>query len=165
MERIGAIIRNFIDDFRDPTVGGNAIASLPEYFRVRGWHTWGSGKVFHPGRPKNNDQARSWTDQYMVAGLGSCHTFSGGHPSNYACDPSTSIDDDVAAVTIDKLASLVSSNTTAGHGKPFFVAAVRLRCVFAPMLAELPDDHRTVRVGVVGLRVRRRQFGRNCFPS
>ena len=41
---------NFIDDFRDPAVGGEDIQSLPEYFLRNGYATFGTGKVFHPGR-------------------------------------------------------------------------------------------------------------------
>lgn len=36
---------NFIDDFRDPTVGGPDIVALPQYFKQKGWWTWGAGKV------------------------------------------------------------------------------------------------------------------------
>jgi arylsulfatase A-like enzyme len=35
---------NFIDDFRDPSVGGPSIVSLPQHFREHGWRTMGAGK-------------------------------------------------------------------------------------------------------------------------
>lgn len=34
---------NFIDDFRSPSVGGQNIVTLPEYFLRNGYHTFGTG--------------------------------------------------------------------------------------------------------------------------
>ena len=34
--------------------GGRDIASLPQYFKERGYITFGTGKIFHPGGPSNN---------------------------------------------------------------------------------------------------------------
>ena len=121
---------NFIDDFRDPSVGGLQTVTLPEYFRVHGYFATGAGKVFHPGKPKNNDQHYSWSEPYGSASLGQCRSFNGGHPSNYACDADmTNItdprvaDNAVAAWALSKLAEFAAANTTAAHGTPFFVAA------------------------------------------
>jgi iduronate 2-sulfatase len=36
---------NFIDDFRDKSVGGDAIVTMPEYFKKHGYWTTGAGKV------------------------------------------------------------------------------------------------------------------------
>jgi arylsulfatase A-like enzyme len=65
---------NFIDDFRAADVGGDRIESLPEYFKRRGYHTWGSGKVFHPNLPPSNDQGRSWTDPCVARPHRTCTT-------------------------------------------------------------------------------------------
>eukprot|EP00035_Acanthoeca_spectabilis_P004709 m.106342 g.106342 ORF g.106342 m.106342 type:complete len:629 (-) comp12693_c0_seq3:73-1959(-) len=115
---------NFIDDFRDPTVGGPDIVALPQYFKQKGWWTWGAGKVFHPGKPAANDQTYSWTDPYVEASGGSCATFDNGHPSNYACfSNNATADSQVATAAVEKLQQLVSRNITAANGRPFLVAA------------------------------------------
>ena len=123
---------NFIDDFRSPTVGGGATVTLPEYFRLHGFFTTGAGKVFHPNKPKANDQNYSWSEPYGSTGGGQCKKFTGPlhHPSNFACDDNyTSItdprvaDNAVANWAVRKLAQLAATNTTASYGKPFFVAA------------------------------------------
>ena len=115
---------NFIDDFRDPSVGGTSIVTLPEYFKDHGYSTSGSGKVFHPGKPQNNDQSKSWTTPYAGAGPGNCKSFTGGHPSWYVCDSDDApADGAVVNVTLARLGELANANATAAHGKPFFVAA------------------------------------------
>ena len=116
---------NFINDFRDPSVGGNTTVTLPQFFKERGWHTWGTGKVFHPNKPPHNDQAKSWSDPYAPGGEGSCRTWGkNGHPSNFACDSNDDVGDSiVASNTVAKLVSLVAANATAASGKPFFLAA------------------------------------------
>jgi iduronate 2-sulfatase len=59
---------NFHDDFREPNVGANW-SSLPEYFKRHGWLTLGSGKLYHPGVPADNDWARSWSTDFESAGV------------------------------------------------------------------------------------------------
>ena len=86
------------------------------------YYTWGAGKLFHPGKPAQNDQTYSWSTPYVTAGGGACRTFAGGHPSNYACLSDDDVaDDQVADATVEQLESLVARNWTAAHGKPFFV--------------------------------------------
>ena len=51
---------NFDDHFREAGVG-DGWRSLPEYFKSHGFFTAGSGKLFHPGVPPNNDWPRSWS--------------------------------------------------------------------------------------------------------
>jgi len=51
---------NFQTDFRD--VGTNWV-TLPEYFKNRNYTTLGAGKLYHPGKPKNNDEPRSWSGE------------------------------------------------------------------------------------------------------
>eukprot|EP00936_MAST-01D_sp_MAST-1D-sp1_P000913 g913.t1 len=42
--------------------GGRNISSLPQYFKERGFITYGTGKIFHPGGPSNHsDQQYSWS--------------------------------------------------------------------------------------------------------
>lgn len=90
------------------------------------------GKVFHPNKPKANDQNYSWSEPYGSTGGGQCRKFTGPvhHPSNFACDENyTSItnpriaDNAVANWALRKLAQLDATNATASYGKPFFVAA------------------------------------------
>lgn len=63
---------NFNDDFRvhrstaDPedTAPGNGAnwTTMPQYFKNHGYQVYGTGKLFHPNRPANNDVPLSWTD-------------------------------------------------------------------------------------------------------
>eukprot|EP00039_Didymoeca_costata_P004773 m.76012 g.76012 ORF g.76012 m.76012 type:complete len:564 (-) comp12538_c0_seq2:173-1864(-) len=52
---------NFIDHFREPSVGANWTA-LPQYFKENGYMTYASGKLFHPSHPPNDDYPTSWTN-------------------------------------------------------------------------------------------------------
>eukprot|EP00038_Savillea_parva_P009173 m.181696 g.181696 ORF g.181696 m.181696 type:complete len:542 (-) comp15341_c0_seq1:76-1701(-) len=61
---------NFQDHFRQPVsapgggAGGENWLSLPEYFKKAGYLTVGSGKLFHPGVPPDNDAPLSWSPGY-----------------------------------------------------------------------------------------------------
>jgi iduronate 2-sulfatase len=35
---------------------------MPQYFKNNGYQVYGTGKLYHPNRPLNNDLPRSWTD-------------------------------------------------------------------------------------------------------
>jgi iduronate 2-sulfatase len=50
----------FVDHFREHSVGGDKWTALPQLFRQRGWTTVGAGKIYHPGLPPNNDLPKSW---------------------------------------------------------------------------------------------------------
>ena len=60
------------DDFRvhratdDPelTAPGNGAnwTTMPQYFKQHGYQVYGTGKLYHPNRPMNNDLPLSWTD-------------------------------------------------------------------------------------------------------
>ena len=47
-------------------VGGN-FTTLPEYFKMNGYHSIGMGKIFHPGHASDNDDPPSWTEPYYHA--------------------------------------------------------------------------------------------------
>lgn len=51
---------NFKTSFRDVGAGW---LSLPQWFMRHGYHTAGTGKVYHPGKPPNNDPP-SWSAPY-----------------------------------------------------------------------------------------------------
>ena len=63
---------NFNDDFRisrptgdpeDTRPGRGADwTTLPQYFKQHGYQVYGTGKLFHPDRPMNNDLPKSWTE-------------------------------------------------------------------------------------------------------
>eukprot|EP00039_Didymoeca_costata_P002860 m.63182 g.63182 ORF g.63182 m.63182 type:complete len:532 (+) comp11566_c0_seq1:3-1598(+) len=57
------LVWNFQDHFREPGVGADWIA-MPEYFKKQGYIALGSGKLYHPGVPPNNDFPLSWTTEY-----------------------------------------------------------------------------------------------------
>ena len=40
---------------------------MPQYFKIHGYYTAGTGKVYHPGEPPNNDPP-SWTETYNPRG-------------------------------------------------------------------------------------------------
>ena len=46
---------------------GAAWNSMPQYFKIHGYYTAGTGKVYHPGEPPNNDPP-SWTETYNPRG-------------------------------------------------------------------------------------------------
>ena len=48
----------FKDSFREGA--GNNWTALPEYFKLHGYVVLGTGKVFHPNSPGNNDEPLSW---------------------------------------------------------------------------------------------------------
>jgi arylsulfatase A-like enzyme len=56
---------NFIDDFRSGSPSGLKWTALPEFFRTQGFFVTGAGKVYHPNHPPNDDQNRSWSEQYL----------------------------------------------------------------------------------------------------
>lgn len=49
---------NFLDSFREV---GPTWLSFPGYFKYHGYSTYGSGKTYHPGLPKDSDGALSWS--------------------------------------------------------------------------------------------------------
>lgn len=51
---------NFIDHFRGE---GVKWTSLPEHFKKNGYWTVGSGKLFHPNLPPNEDNPYSWSEE------------------------------------------------------------------------------------------------------
>jgi arylsulfatase A-like enzyme len=79
---------NFNDDFRvhrpsnatadtRPGAGANW-TTLPGYFRRHGYQTYGTGKLFHPNRPANNDADLSFTAYSSDAPAGKNMTCNGG---------------------------------------------------------------------------------------
>lgn len=59
---------NFKDDFREPSVGADW-NSMPEFFKRHGMVSLGSGKLFHPGVPADNDWPRSWSTDFQYSGV------------------------------------------------------------------------------------------------
>ena len=65
---------NFINSFRDSTVvdrvgvKGTSWTTLPEHFKNNGFWTVGSGKLFHPNIPPNDDNPTSWSINYTDPG-------------------------------------------------------------------------------------------------
>ena len=62
---------NFFDHFRQSAdsspsrgAGGESWRSMPEYFKTHGFVTMGSGKLFHPTVPPDNDWPRSWSTNH-----------------------------------------------------------------------------------------------------
>ena len=57
-------VYNFIDDFRTSSPGnvGETWTTLPQHFKENGYWTIGGGKVYHPGKPADNDMPKSWTE-------------------------------------------------------------------------------------------------------
>ena len=60
---------SFIGTFREPGVGANW-SSLPQHFVENGYTVAGSGKLFHPGVPANDDTPLSWSADYPYYQVG-----------------------------------------------------------------------------------------------
>merc|ERR1712150_210388 len=69
---------NFKGSFRD-TPGANKWNTWPQWFKTRGFVTYGVGKLYHPGDPSNFDQPYSWSFWGPYNGQGKCPTGGGGH--------------------------------------------------------------------------------------
>jgi iduronate 2-sulfatase len=54
---------NFVDHFREDGVGADW-RSLPQYFKSHGYLTAGSGKLFHPMVPPDNDYPKAWSTEF-----------------------------------------------------------------------------------------------------
>lgn len=110
---------NFINSFRDQGVGENWTA-LPEFFKNNGYYVAGGGKVYHPGKPPNNDSPRSWDVYFKSNG------------DDAGCRKNETIYDNVCP-SDEPLSSFydwVLANETVAQlelasrmNKPFFVAA------------------------------------------
>ncbi|XP_053399532.1 iduronate 2-sulfatase-like [Mercenaria mercenaria] len=55
-------VYNLVTNFR--TVGGN-FTTLPEYFKMHGYRTFGIGKIFHGDIASGGDDLQSWTEPYF----------------------------------------------------------------------------------------------------
>ena len=86
---------SFTDHFREADVGAEW-KSLPEYFKANGMLTLGSGKLFHPTLPPDNDWPRSWSADHgyfspecLPEGKGGLHSPQCNHsvppPAGVAC--------------------------------------------------------------------------------
>eukprot|EP00730_Choanoeca_flexa_P010406 TRINITY_DN1783_c0_g1_i2.p1 TRINITY_DN1783_c0_g1~~TRINITY_DN1783_c0_g1_i2.p1 ORF type:complete len:562 (+),score=107.18 TRINITY_DN1783_c0_g1_i2:179-1687(+) len=54
---------NFINDFRQSKYWNNETdQTMPQYFKSQGYLTLGAGKLFHYGKPPNEDLPWSWSD-------------------------------------------------------------------------------------------------------
>lgn len=51
---------NFINHFRESDVGSTWI-SLPQWFKIQGYLSLASGKLYHPAHPPRDDYPTSWT--------------------------------------------------------------------------------------------------------
>jgi iduronate 2-sulfatase len=104
---------NFQTSFRDAL--GSGVSSLPGAFKNNGYVSIGMGKVYHPGHPKADDGALSW----------SLDKFPYFHPSGYANKISNASDStfqdgmttDVAVRTLNSLHDMAGSNNTS-HSLP-----------------------------------------------
>ena len=125
---------NFMDHFREPGVGA-AWKSLPEYFKAHGYVTAGSGKLFHPTVPPDNDWPKSWTTNetwsryyspecmpprcaHSVAPRGNKQVPPGEPQGIFHCvdtDPST--DEDPKSVAPGARATSCPTNTTANESR------------------------------------------------
>ena len=74
---------NFLNDFRQTSTGKNW-TSLPQFFKNHGYNTIGLGKLYHPGRPYNNDMPLSWTSYPSDSTNSICNE------DDYADDPEPS---------------------------------------------------------------------------
>lgn len=117
---------NFEDDFRQV---GERWSSLPEYFKRHGYATLGSGKLFHPGVPFNNDYPRSWSEEWPYFSP-ECtppkcpnSTASGPVDGAHECvvqDPLVNPPNPVHNPASGKGPTLCAANTTADEARPAY---------------------------------------------
>ena len=125
---------NFLDSFRQkdvhsnpsPNIGATWVA-LPEFFKNHGWWTVGSGKLYHPNLPVDNDNPRSWSENLTdYGGNSGCtcpSTPSAAHPHApmfCALPENTSCPDVVITDTVVQQLQRWDS-TPSLKSKPFFV--------------------------------------------
>lgn len=114
---------NFRQDFRQAGlskagVPGSAWVSLPEYFKSNGFLTLGHGKLYHPGKPPQWDEPRSWSQlqPYGPENIAGCKASSfcprKGSPASFS-DYNTTIE---AIATLGRMQAFVQNNAT-----PFFL--------------------------------------------
>ena len=97
--------------------------SLPQYFKNAGYWTVGSGKLFHPGLPPNEDNAYSWSEPLVDIGGNegcNCSASPGGDAGKMSCE----LPDDIG----DGCADNVNLDAALGHlrraktiSEPFFI--------------------------------------------
>ena len=120
---------SFIGTFREPGVGANW-SSLPQHFVENGYTVAGSGKLFHPGVPANDDTPLSWSADYPYYQVGDnvtnmcnetcCGIGDGLHYCAYEPAPGTFLSDQRNTQQgIDNLRHAGALYKRAG--KPFFV--------------------------------------------
>jgi hypothetical protein len=126
---------NFVDSFRQkdvhsghptPNVGAHWVA-LPQFFKEHGYWTVGSGKLYHPNLPIDNDNPKSWSENLTDFGGNSGCTCpaapSATHPHApmfCALPENTSCPDVVITDTVVSQLRRWDS-TPALKAKPFFV--------------------------------------------
>jgi len=119
---------NFRQDFRQAGlsrggVAGAAWVTLPEYFKNAGYLTLGHGKLYHPNKPPQWDEPRSWSQLQPygpenIAGCGTKRAGAGnycphaGPPESFS-DFNTTVE---AIATLGRLQQWAAANAT-----PFFL--------------------------------------------
>eukprot|EP00041_Stephanoeca_diplocostata_P018444 m.386481 g.386481 ORF g.386481 m.386481 type:complete len:516 (-) comp21014_c2_seq15:267-1814(-) len=114
---------NFLDHFREVGVGDTWV-TLPEHFKNNGYWTGGSGKLFHPQLPPNEDNPRSWSINFSDPGGNegcNCESAPGGDANKESCE----LPDDVSPenctdimITNTVLAQIAAA---AHRQQPFFI--------------------------------------------
>lgn len=117
---------NFVDSFRE--VGPDWL-SLFGYFKLHDYLVLGTGKNYHPGLPKNDDGALSWsTDRPYVD-----HTDAGWNKPSWASAPSLVMPDVTPASNLShyrdgaNLQAILDdfdyvTNASNSRGRPFFLS-------------------------------------------
>ena len=120
---------NFLNDFRE-TLSATAL-TLPQFFRQHGYVAVGHGKLYHPGRPANNDLPYSW-DAYPSGSTNSDCTGSphpdeeekASHGGGNFCPDAESTPEQFSDVNVTQVAIETIQNITAAaarSGQPWFI--------------------------------------------
>ena len=117
---------NFKDDFRESGIGADW-QSMPQYFLERGYLTMGSGKLYHPGVPADNDYAKSWSKSHKYfcpeCVPPSCPNSSARGPANGAFECVEAYPEVATAPQPCLPSSYPYCNVPHGSGKATFCAA------------------------------------------
>jgi iduronate 2-sulfatase len=122
---------NFINFFRqsglsaDGSTGADWL-SLPELFKAHGYVVLGHGKTYHPNKPPNNDEPRSWSQEQPYVPLTStgCPKSPDGHQLRFCPDVGKkgSTDQSDFSDYNTTMSALTTLRAYANGSKPFFIA-------------------------------------------
>ena len=116
---------NFINYFRQSGVDGpDDWLSFPEFFKSQGYVVLGHGKMYHPGKPPNNDEPKSWTQEqaYVPLATTGCPRSGAGERFCPNVGKRGRTDDAAFSDYNTTMSALATLREYANGSKPWFIA-------------------------------------------